>query len=152
MGMTARIAAVAAVAALAGCGIGQSRLNPFNWFGGSREVPVETVAARAQDARPVVDQVVSLEIAPTRSGAIVSAVGLPPVQGFWEADLVRAPSDDPGVLVLDFRILPPPVATRVGTQPSREVLAGLVLSTQDLAPYRTIVVRGVRNARSVARR
>ena len=143
------IAAGAAAAALSACGLGESRLNPFNWGGG-------TVAARVpdarDDARPVVDQVISLEIAQTRSGAILSAVGLPPTQGFWEADLVQVASADPSVLVLDFRILPPVEPARVGTQPSREVLAGLVLSTQDLAPYRTIVVQGARSSRSVARR
>lgn len=150
MRLTARIAALAAVAALVGCGIGQSRLNPFKWFGSSASAPV--AIARPADARPVVEQVVSLEIAQTRSGAIISAVGLPPTQGYWEADLVPVANNDPSVLLLDFRILPPPLANRVGTQPSREVLAGLVLSTQDLAPYRTIVVRGSLNSRSVARR
>lgn len=150
MRLTARIAALAALAALAGCGIGQSRLNPLNWFGPSAPAPV--TVARPADARPVVEQVVSLDIAQTRSGAIVSAVGLPPTQGYWEADLVPVQGGDPSVLTLDFRILPPPVAMRVGTQPSREVLAGLVLSTQDLAPYRAIVVQGRLNSRSITRR
>ena len=149
MGRTARIGAILAVTALAGCGT-LSRLNPLNLFGGEREERV--AAVRAADARPVVDQVVSLDYAATRSGGIVSAVGLPPTQGFWEADLVRVPTDDPSVLLLDFRILPPPVANRAGTQPSREVLAGIVLSTQTLAPVRTIVVQGQRNRRSIARR
>ena len=150
MRLTARIAALAALVALTGCGIGASRLNPFNWFGGDAAVPV--AAARPAEARPVVDRIVSLDIAQTRSGAIVSAVGLPPTQGWWEAELVPVPSPDPSVLLLDFRILPPPAERRVGTQPSREVLAGLVLSSQDLAPYRTITVQGRLDARSVARR
>lgn len=146
----ARIAAAVAVAALAGCGLGQSRLNPLNWFGSDTSVPA--AAPRPIDARPVVGQVVSLEIAQSRSGAIISAVGLPPTQGYWEAELVPVPSADPSVLALDFRILPPPEPRRVGTQPSREVLAGLVLSTQELAPYRTIVVQGALNSRSITRR
>lgn len=145
----ARIGAVLAMATLAGCGT-LSRLNPLTLFDGAREERIETV--RPADARPVVDQVVSLEIASTRSGAIISAVGLPPTQGYWEADLVPVPTDDPAVLLLDFRILPPPERNRVGTQPSREVLAGLVLSTQTLAPVRTIVVQGRLNRRSIARR
>lgn len=148
MRLTAWIAAAAAASALSACGLGQSRLNPFNWGGGASA----PAAVRAETARPVVDQVVSLEIAQTRSGAILSAVGLPPTQGYWEADLAPVPSADPTVLVLDFRILPPVEPTRVGTQPSREVLTGLVLSTQDLAPYRAIVVQGARNSRSVSRR
>ena len=149
MGMTARIGAVLAVTALAGCGLGQTRLNPFNWFGSDREERIEV--ARVATARPVVQQVVSLEGAQTRSGAIISAVGLPPTQGFWEADLVRVPTDDPSVLLLDFRILPPITPEPVGTQPSREVLAGTTYSTQDLAGIRTIVVQGEVNRRSVSR-
>ncbi|MGB3690253.1 MAG: hypothetical protein WBA02_13250 [Jannaschia helgolandensis] len=149
MGMTARIGAVLAVTALAGCGLGQTRLNPFNWFGSDREERIEV--ARVATARPVVQQVVSLEVAQTRSGAIISAVGLPPTQGFWEADLVRVPTDDPSVLLLDFRILPPITPEPVGTQPSREVLAGTTYSTQDLAGIRTIVVQGEVNRRSVSR-
>ena len=149
MGVTARIGAALALLALAGCGLGQTRLNPFNWFGSDREERIEV--ARAEPTRPVVDQVVSLEVAPTPSGAIVSTVGLPPTQGFWEAELVRVPTDDPSVLLLDFQILPPITPEPVGTQPSREVLGGAVFSTQDLAGIRTIVVQGARNRRSVSR-
>lgn len=149
MAITARIGAALALAALAGCGLGQTRLNPFTLFGSQRVERIETV--RAVAARPVVDQVVSLEVAPTPSGAIVSVVGLPPTQGYWEADLVPVPSADPGVLVLDFAILPPLAPRPAGTQPSREVLAGAVFTTQELAGIRTIVVQGARNRRSVSR-
>lgn len=151
MRLSARIGAALALAlaALAGCGLGQSRLNPLNLFGSDREQEIEAV--RTQAAAPIVDQVVSLEIAQTRSGVIVSSVGLPPTQGFWEADLVPVPSDDPSILLLDFRLLPPLGREPAGTQPSREVLAGLVLSTQDLAGIRTIAVQGARNRRLVSR-
>ncbi|SFI26671.1 hypothetical protein [Jannaschia pohangensis] len=150
MGWTTRIGAVLAVTALAGCSLGQSRLNPFNWFGSEREEQI--AQARGDVARPLVAQVVSLDVAPTPSGAIVSSVGLPPTQGFWEADLIRMPSDDPSVLVLDFQILPPLSPEPVGTQPSREVLAGQSFTTQELAGIRTIVVQGLQNRRSVSRR
>lgn len=145
MRMTARIGATLALAALAGC---SSEL-PFNPFGPSRAERID--AARLAADRPVVDQVVSLEVAPTRSGAIVSVVGLPPTQGYWEADLIRVPSGDPSVLLLDFALLPPPMAQPVGTRPSREVLGGAALTNRDLAGIRTIVVRGARNSRSVRR-
>ncbi|MCK0166519.1 hypothetical protein MWU52_03035 [Jannaschia sp. S6380] len=149
MGFTSRITIALVVTALAGCGAGQTRLNPLNWFGSDRE---ERIAeARTEDARPVVDQVVSLSVAPTTGGAIVSTVGLPPTQGYWEAELVRVPTDDPSVLLLDFNILPPLASEPVGTQPSREVLAGRVFSTQDLAGIRTIAVQGLQNRRSVSR-
>ncbi|SDZ35592.1 hypothetical protein SAMN05444004_11179 [Jannaschia faecimaris] len=147
--MFARITAVLAVTALAGCGIGQSRLNPMNWFGSDREERIDQ--ARAEPSRPVVQEVVSLKAEPTPGGVIISAVGLPPTQGFWEAELVRIASDDPAVLVLDFNILPPLTPEPVGTQPSREVLAGAFFTTQDLTGVRTIAVQGLSNRRSVSR-
>jgi hypothetical protein len=150
MGWTTRIGAALALVALAGCGVGQTRLDPLNWFGTARETPI--VATAARPGEPVVDQVVSLRADPAPGGAIVSAVGLPPTQGFWNADLVRLPSQDPSVALLEFRLLPPPVRAPVGTQPSREVLAGAFLSREDLAGIRTIAVQGARNSRSVSRR
>lgn len=147
MAHMARIGAVLGVAALAGCGFGESRFNPFR---------TDAPDARREDApipgAALVDQVVSLEVAPTTGGAIVSAVGLPPTQGFWEAELVRRPSATPGTMLLEFRILPPLEPRRPGTQPSREVLAGGFYSTQDLSGIAAIAVQGATNARSVSRR
>ncbi len=145
-----RIATAASLLALAGCGIAQSTVNALNPFGPSREEAL-IEDARAGPERPVVDQVLSLEAAPTPGGIIVSSVGLPPTQGFWEADLTRLPSEDPSVLLLDFRVLPPLTPRPVGTQPSREVLAGQFFTTQDLTGVRTIVVQGSRNRRSISR-
>ncbi len=147
--MFARITAGLAVAVVAGCGVGQTRLNPLNWFGPDRSERIERVA----DAplRPMVQQVVSLSAEQTSGGVIVAAVGLPPTQGFWEAELVRVPSPDPSILVLDFGLLPPLTAQPVGTQPSREVLVGGFYSAQDLAGVRTIVVQGLANRRSISR-
>lgn len=147
--MFARIAAVLAVTAVSACGVGQTRLNPLNWFGSDREERIEQV--RSEAARPVVDSVVSLKAEPTPGGVLISAVGLPPTQGFWEAELVPVPSDDPSVFVLDFNILPPFSGEPVGTQPSREVLVGAFFTTQDLVGVRTIAVQGLSNRRSVSR-
>lgn len=147
--MFARITAVLALSTLAACGVGQSRLNPLNWFGSDREERVEAVVA-APD-RPVVQEVVSLTADRTQGGAIVTAVGRPPTQGFWEAELTRVASNDPSVLLLTFNILPPLVAEPVGTPPSREVLAGAVFTDQELSGVRTIVVQGLANRRSITR-
>lgn len=141
--------ATAALLALVGCGVGQTRLNPFNWFGSSTSEAVSSDSQ--QPTEPVVDQVLSLDVAATPSGAIVSAVGLPATQGFWDAELVRLPTDDASLLLLEFRILPPLFPHPEGTQPSREVLAATVLSNQDLAGIRTIAVQGIQNRRSVRR-
>ena len=141
-----------AAGALAACGLGQSRLNPLNWFGAARSTPVAAEVAAAGPRIPVVDRVVSLDVAPTPGGAIVSAVGLPPTQGFWEAELVRRPGAEAGTMLFEFRILPPVRPKPVGTQPSREVLAGTRVTTQDLSGIRVVAVQGATNRLSVSRR
>jgi hypothetical protein len=79
-------------------------------------------------------------------------MGLPPRQGFWEADLVEVGREN-GELVFEFRVYrPADPNTRTGTQRSREILAGTSLSTQDLAGIRQIVVVAQQNRRSVSRR
>ena len=148
-----RLIALTAAAALilTGCGgLGGSRLNPLNWFGGDREVRAAPTERAAPDI-PLVDQIVSLQVDQGPGGAIVSTVGLPPTQGFWRAELVRVPDDDPSTYRMEFQILPPLTPQRQGTQPSREVLAGTFLSDQTLAGVRRIVVQGARNQRVVSR-
>lgn len=147
--MTPRLLiAVLVIASLAGCA---SRFNPLNWFGGDREerVVVDTPEV-VTDRRALVAEVIRLEVSPLPSGAIVSAVGLPPRQGFWEADLVET-SRENGNLTLEFRVFPPVGNTPASTQRSREVLAGASLSRQDLAGIRSITVIGQQNRRTVRR-
>ena len=156
--MSSRLIVTVLIAALlAGCGtVRESRLNPFNWFGGSQEqvglAPGDVV--ERLDNRPLIDQVTSLRIERVQGGAIVHAVGLPVTQGFWEADLVpenRGRVDENGALILQFKAFPAVQPTRQGTQASREVVAGTFLSDQALAPVRQIVVRGQRNSQSSRR-
>jgi hypothetical protein len=150
MTLTTKALTAAALLALAGCGTLQ-RLNPLTWFdAGSRPVPPASLPAAAP-AVPLVAQVIALEVAPTPGGVIVSAMGLPPTQGFWDAELERVPSTDPATLVLRFRASPPPGRAPVGTVPSREILAGTRLTDADLAGIRTIAVEGQANRR-LARR
>ena len=133
---------------LAGCA---TRLNPFNWFGGDREerVSVEEVV-EVLDNRQLAGEVLSLQADALPGGAIINAIGLPPTQGYWEADLVET-SREGGTLMMEFRIFPPLTPTPAGTQRSREVLAGRYMSTQDLDGIRTIVVQGQNNRRSIRR-
>lgn len=150
------LACLAAALVLGACStVRESRLNPFNWFGGSAEESVAAAPARAvaADPRPLVDQVVEMSVERIPGGAIVHATGRPQRQGFWQADLVRARDAEApeGVLVYEFRVAPPDRRTRLGTEPSREVTAGLFLSDQDLAQVRAIVVRGARNQHRVSR-
>jgi hypothetical protein len=138
--------------ALAGCGrIGQSKLNPFNWF--KKSEPRETIVLPKEqgDPRPLVDTVLSMQVEPIPGGAIVRARGLPPTQGWWDAELVPQELDDKGVLVYEFRLLPPTVKTDVNTQQSREIDVAIYISDVKLQNVREIVVQGATNAR-VSRR
>lgn len=148
---------------LAGCGgFRGSRLNPLNWFGKSRS-EVATLAPEggygtlASDRRVLVDQVTSLEIRRTPEGAIISAAGVPPTQGWWDAELVAENNGLPvdGTMTYRFVVAEPlpgtPPASRVLTPESREVTAGAFLSNIALQEVRRIVVTGALNSRSVNR-
>lgn len=145
------IAALICTLLISGCAsVRQSRINPFNWFGQSEQSVNVTVVQRQQtDPRPLVLQVTEMRIDRAPGGAIVHAVGLPPRQGYWQADLVRARGvqAEPGVLVYDFRAWQPVTRTGAGTPFSRELTAARFLTDQDLAQVRTIVVRGQENQR-----
>jgi hypothetical protein len=137
---------------LAACGgMRDSRLNPFNWFGRSAEVEQVAMPEAPKDPRGLVQQVISLNVEEVPGGAIVRATGLPPTQGYWEAELVALPVDETGRLVLEFRVFPPIETMRAGTQPSREVVVALYLSNYKLEAIREIVVQGSANARSARR-
>ena len=140
------------LATAAGCGrIADSRLNPFNWFGRDRAIETTAPEVRvAVDPRPLVDQVVSVSIEQAPGGAILRAMGLPPTQGHWGAALVRSDSQ-PGVLVYQFRLVPPRTRTRVSTPQSRQVIVAAFLTDQTLAGVREVQVLGARSSRAVRR-
>ncbi len=127
--------------------VGCSRLNPVNWFGKSSPTPVVVVtdAPAPQDPRPLIQQVASLRIEETPDGAIVRAVGVAPTQGYWQAALLPRRVTD-GVLVYDFRAVPPITAMPVSTQASREVTVAAGVDRATLAGVRQIVVQGASNA------
>lgn len=153
MGMKTPLAtAIAMTLILGGCGFGNSRLNPFNWFGGSSETEVVAVEdGQPVDHRLLVQQVIDMTVERNQTGAIVRATGLPPTQGYWEAELVARPVDENGVLVFDFRVFPPLAPQSVSTQQSREITAGVFLSNARLREIRQITVQGETNARSSRR-
>ena len=132
-------------------GMRDSKLNPFNWFGRSQEVEKVALPKAPADPRGLVQQVISLNVEEVPGGAIVRATGLPPTQGYWEAELVALPVDETGRQLLEFRIFPPVETMRAGTPPSREVVVALYLSNYKLDAVREIVVQGEANARSARR-
>lgn len=153
--MTRTIAALlVAAVALTGCGrIRDSKLNPFNWFGGSKEETVQVVDGVPVDPRPLVQEVTRLEVARQPGGAIVTAAGVPPTQGWWDAELV--PEADgavkDGVLTYRFVVKAPLELRRTSTPQSREVTAAVYLSDIRLQDVTQIVVLGASNSRSSSR-
>jgi hypothetical protein len=153
--MTRTIAALlVAAVAVTGCGrIRDSKLNPFNWFGGSKEETVQVVDGVPLDPRPLVQEVTRLEVARQPGGAIVTAAGVPPTQGWWDAELV--PEGDgavkDGVLTYRFVVKAPLELRRTSTPQSREVTAAVYLSDIRLQDVTKIVVLGASNSRSTSR-
>lgn len=154
----ALIATVLILGMAAGCArIADSRVNPFNWFSRSTSAPTlapaEGYDAFARDSRPLVDQVTDLVIERTPGGAVIRATGLPPRQGHYNGDLVSLSDGEPvnGVLEYQFRLIPPPGATRVSTVASREVVVGLFVSDQSLEGVREIRVVAQENSRAARR-
>lgn len=151
--MSKRVVLALALVSVAGaCGpVRESRFNPFNWFGQDRSEAAAAPAEERVDARPFVDRVISVNIERVSGGIIVRATGLPPWQGYYDVALTPLNDDLPGdgVLRFAFRAFPPEGPTRAGTASSRELLAGIFVSAQDLAAVRVIEVVGAENKRSV---
>jgi hypothetical protein len=146
-------AALIAVTVLGACGsMRDSRLNPFNWFKKSEASQMMAAVAEAPaDPRALVADVVDLTIEPYPGGAIIRARGLPPTQGYWEAELVARPLDENGVQVFDFYVFPPLVQMGANIPQSREINVATTLSDIKLEAITQIVVQGANNARSSRR-
>jgi hypothetical protein len=147
------LATMSMVLILSACAtVRDSRINPFNWFGRdtSEAVTVDPDGA-VVDGRRLAAQIVSLKIDSFPGGAIIRTVGLPPTQGFWEAELVEIETDNPSEVVYEFRVLPPVAPRRQGTQRSREIIAGATLTRIRLETVRSITVVGASNKRTVRR-
>lgn len=144
--------ALVAVLALSACGFGQSRLNPLNWFGRSQPVEQATLVTTVPtDPRPLVAQVLTMTIEPFPGGALVRATGLPPTQGYWDAELVALPVDEQGTLVLEFHVFQPTERSAVVNQQSREITVAYSLSDIKLETISQIIVQGAGNARASRR-
>ena len=148
------ILTLATALVLTGCArVSESRLNPFNWFGGSdTEESVSPVEVVETDPRPRVAQITALAVERTPTGAIVRATALPPSQGWHSAALVPV-NDTPinGVMTYVFRAIPPETPQPAATARSREITAARALSVQQLALIRSVRVEGALNARTVRR-
>jgi hypothetical protein len=149
--MLRQITLVAAVGlTLSGCSqIGQSRLNPLNWFGSSGAsaaptgplLPPEALVVPV-DARAAMT-VTAVEVARTDSGALVTATGIAPAPGYFNAQLARVGIDG-GILVLRFVAEAP--ATPVGG--TREIVAATTVTNATLAGVSSVRVEGATGALS----
>ncbi|MCF8486405.1 MAG: hypothetical protein K9G71_14445 [Rhodobacteraceae bacterium] len=145
-------AALIALLVLTSCGkVRDSRLNPFNWFGRSEQTETLQTVQKPADPRPLVADVVSMNVEPYSGGAIVRATGISPTQGYWDAELVELENDEPGHLILEFRLFPPVAEQGVNTPRSREVTVAMTLSPARLENISRITVQGASNARTTRR-
>ena len=148
------LAALSLVLFTAGCGgFGQSRWNPFNWFGGAEQAqPAQPSVVDAEDPRALAHQVTALKVDLMPGGAIVRATAVMPTQGWWEAELVpveKRPTD--GKMVYEFRVYPPISRADVSTQQSRTVNVAVFLSDIALSTLSSITVQGATNGLTTRR-
>lgn len=138
-------------AALTGCArVAESRFNPLNWFGSSGGaavatgplVPAGALVAPVDVRVPVT--VTRVEVARTDSGALVTATGVAPAPGYFNAQLLRVGIDG-GILVLRFVAEAP--ATPVGG--GAEIVAATAVSASTLAGLRGVRVEGATGAVNV---
>jgi hypothetical protein len=143
------IAALAVLGLLGGCaGFSQSRINPMNWFAPRAAQETDMTVVAPADPRPLIEQIVTLQIEPTPSGALVRATGLAATQGYWSAELVVMGQNEDGDLLIDFRAIPAAAGAAVSTQRSREITAAVSLRADTVASAKRIIVQGAQNSMS----
>lgn len=136
---------------LSGCGFGQSRFNPLNWFRQPATTEKAPLYKAPLDKRGLVESITDLKVEPFPGGAIVRVTGLPPTQGYWNASLVALPKDASGKLSFEFRISPPNGGARAGTPPTREIVVATSLTDYKLQDVTAIEVRSATNAMTAHR-
>lgn len=156
---------------LSACGaIRESRINPFNWFGGSREVPADVDPAATGEANPLIpqrraslfrrdeniylgrplDQVTELRIERVADGAIIRVEGIAQRADAYDIRLVPKATDRQGELHFELLGEFPQVTSSTVRLP-RPVVVATHLSDQELEGIRRIRVSAARNARESRR-
>jgi hypothetical protein len=160
--LRAKLLGTAVFLTLTGCGhIGDSRINPVNWFGSSISAQLDTNGQPPNlipnnrrplviDNRTMVQSIISLNIDRTPTGAIVAAVGITQTQGYFNAELVSNNITN-GVLNLEFRAQSPKVLEVPGTMQSRTINAAFFINQADLQTISSVRVTTVSNALTSAR-
>jgi len=166
---------LAASLLLSSCGgWSDSRANPRNWFGKSRQVPVEEPNINTEAVNPLIPQksaisrrpeavdasvavasVSELRVERTTTGAIILATGIASRQGAYDAQLRLEPIEGEGpssTLTYTFRVVYPEYLTTTGSDYTRTIHVARSLTTQDLSGIRLIRVRGAQNTLETRRR
>lgn len=142
---------------LAGCG--ESRLNPFNWFGAPAPQTLEPdvgYAKAAADNRAMAAEVTALKVEQVHGGVILRATAVPPTQGWWDAELrpveqagaFKGEAVD-GVLSFELVLSQPLAQAQTGAPQSREIEVGKFISVYDLTDVQQISVSGANGARVI---
>ncbi|MCR8549649.1 hypothetical protein M4578_17600 [Salipiger sp. P9] len=155
---------------LTSCGsVRESRLNPFNWFGGSESVAVDPAATGANNplipkrrasvfrakeagyAGHPVETVSELLIERRPGGAIIRVTGVADRAGPFEVRLIKDEDvSDDNTLAYTLKALQSAGPRNTGER-ARMVTAALWLTEQELAGIREIRVAGRTNARASRR-
>jgi len=163
------------IATLLLTGCGNSRLNPFNWFGRAQSEPVDAAEAeeinplipaqtgilsssrRARNADPDTDPIATvqaLRVERVPGGAILRATAVDSRQGAYGVKLVPENDDElpiDGVLTYSLERQLPQEQRPVGPEQTREVIVARAVTDQQLAGVRTIRVVAEQNVMTVRR-
>ena len=154
------IVLIGLVVVVSGCsgGIGNSRLNPLNWFNGQNTsaqtsgslLPSNAVAG-ITDTRPLMAQVSQVRLDRTNGGYILTATGVGLQSGYHSVDLVPSTGSSAQELVFNLRALPPARSYPNQSATARSVSAAFFLSDSQLIGIRRIRVNAAQNAQTVRR-
>lgn len=150
------MALVCAALVLGACGgLRESRMNPRNWFGESRQAERPSLGQTSAmiDNRPLVPEVTTLTIERTSSGGIIRAESVMPVAGWWDPELLAENFGRPvdGVLTLRFVAAAPRQPVPAANPAARTITAVRAIGMADLDTISEVVVVGANNARRVRR-
>ncbi|MEP3845076.1 MAG: hypothetical protein ABJM43_07025 [Paracoccaceae bacterium] len=169
---------LAAVVGLTACGtVRDSRINPLNWFGNSREEPVQAAPEKA--VNPLIPEqssgglfkrqkeldsiyrgvpvnvVRDLVIERVPGGAIIRVTGVSQFQNVYDVRLTPVDeNEEPVEGVLEYRLeaIIPEKPISGGDERLRTIVAARTMTDNELELVRQIRVIGQENARVVARR
>ncbi|MCH2163481.1 MAG: hypothetical protein MK098_02360 [Marinovum sp.] len=165
------VAALLVLTMLTGCGrVRESNFNPFNWFGGGRDngnaaqqvegevnplIPRsrESIFRRNEDndhyTGRLVAAVTAVRIDQRQGGILLQADGRTVRQGAYDVRLVLRP-DTAGTPTHVYELkAQQPTNRGLGAEATRNVTAGLALTTQDLLGVNSIEIVAEGNSRAV---